>query len=241
MPKRTNPFQELTALIMAVFFEPEYSVTESVEVITPSTGVIRELDVLIVHNKDHEKNLFVECRGNEETNKKPRKQNVQWIDTLDGKARRLGFNRVIAVSSTGFSKSAELEGKERGIETLHLKDALETDWRKWKLGIEKLGVVVNILPIVTGIGYFVPVNFPGKVPEINNLDDLYLLDILEKKKQKVLDMALEIEKKPEVINRIFELNESNKNNKYKYIIPFDPNRITQQIFCKFESEISTVL
>ena len=37
-------------------------------------------------------------------------------------------------------------------------------------------------------------------------------------------MALEIEKKTEVINRIFELNESNKKNKYKYIIPFDPNR-----------------
>lgn len=137
MPRRTNPFQQLTAAIMTVFHEPEYSVEESVLVRSPHTGVIREIDIRVTRRAKPDEIVMIECRAH----KKP--QDVQWIDALDGKWRSLGLSKVMAVSASGFTKSALLEGKQRGIELLHLKKAEEIDWRKWMFAITTLGIVVE--------------------------------------------------------------------------------------------------
>ena len=79
---------------MAVFYEPEFEVVESVIKVNQRTGAIRELDILITNRQDTNLKILVECRDHK------RKQDVQWIDQLDGKARSLGFEKVIAISST---------------------------------------------------------------------------------------------------------------------------------------------
>ena len=127
MPRRTNPFQRLSTSIMAVFYEPEFKVVESVLAHSKKTGAIRELDILITHRQAVEEKILVECRDHK------RKQNVQWIDELAGKAQSLNFRKVVAVSSSGFTKPAIAEAAARGIKTLHLREAEELDWRKWTL------------------------------------------------------------------------------------------------------------
>ncbi len=127
MPRRTNPFQELTASIMATFYEPEYEVVESVLMKNKRTGVIREIDIRIINRQNSQKRILVECRDHK------RKQNVQWIDELDGKARSLSFTKVIAVSSSGFSKPALDEASDRGIEALHLKTASHSGYHLQKM------------------------------------------------------------------------------------------------------------
>ena len=99
MPRRTNPFQKLSAEIMAIFYEPDFSVEESVLVSNPRTGVkIREIDIRVTSRADPNNRMIIECRAHK------RVQDVQWIDALDGKARSLGFPKTIAVSASGFTK-----------------------------------------------------------------------------------------------------------------------------------------
>jgi hypothetical protein len=145
MPRRTNPFQQLTASIMAAFHEPDYEVTESIELVCHDTGSIRELDIFIRHKQNPDRNILVECRDY------ARKQNVQWLDELQGKAQRLGFNFIIAVSSSGFTKPAIREADVRGINALHLKEAEEKDWKQSLFPLNEWGLEVNLPKVKTVI------------------------------------------------------------------------------------------
>ncbi|CAG0971099.1 hypothetical protein ANAEL_01185 [Anaerolineales bacterium] len=169
MPKRTNPFQELTAAIMASFHESEYSVEESVLEQNPRTGVVREIDIRVIRCDDPKDRTLIECRAHK------RPQDVQWIDALEGKSRSLGFSKTIAVSSSGFTKSAVIEARDRGIEVLHLRQAEEVDWRKWMFAIDKLGINIEG-PIFTGVSLGIDAEWPGIIPGPTNLSEIVLVD-----------------------------------------------------------------
>lgn len=169
MPRRTNPFQKLTAAIMAVFHEPEYSVEESVLERNPRTGVIREIDIRVIRRVDPNDRIMIECRAHK------RRQDVQWMDALEGKSQRLGFPRTIAVSASGFTKSAIVEARDRGIEVLHLRQAEEVDWRRWMFAIDKLGVSIEG-PKFTGVSLGVDAEWPGTIPEPADLSEIVLVD-----------------------------------------------------------------
>lgn len=169
MPQRTNPFQKLTAAIMAVFHEPEYSVQESVLERNPRTGVIREIDIRVTSRTNLNDRIMIECRAHE------RRQDVQWIDALHGKSRSLAFPRTIAVSASGFTKSAVIEARDRGIEVLQLRRAEEVDWRKWMFTIDKLGIHIES-PIFTGVSLGVDAEWPGTIPEPADLSQIVLVD-----------------------------------------------------------------
>ncbi len=176
MPRRTNPFQKLSASIMAVFYEPEYEVVESVLEKSQKTGVIRELDIKITNRENPQNRILVECRSHKRT------QDVQWIDQLDGKARSLGYSKIIAISSSGFTKTALSEALDRGIEALHLKEAEEVNWQKWRFGLKTFGVQIKFDPVVRKISLGVPQEYIEKVPSPFDLskeplNKLLMLDI----------------------------------------------------------------
>lgn len=216
MPRRTNPFQKLTNSIMAVFHEPEFEVIESPLVYNQRTGAVRELDILIMHRKDKTRKILVECRDHR------RKQDVRWIDELQGKAQRLNFQKVIAVSSSGFYRTALAEASERGIHTLHLREAEEVDWQKWRFGLDKFGVVVNFDLLVTGVQFVVPPGFAGAYPNSLKQDKVVIIDTKKKSKIRLVDWIAGFRKDPKVRAEFAKRDENDAINHYTYTIPCDP-------------------
>lgn len=216
MPRRTNPFQKLSASIMAVFYEPEYGVIESILMRNEKTGTIRELDIKITHRQNPQNKILVECRDHK------RKQDVIWLDLLEGKARRLGFPKVIAISSSGFTKPAVAEAVDRGIDALHLKEAEERDWRKWLFGLNIFGVQIKFDPVVRRVSFGVPPQYIKKVPRPIDLSRVILLD-LNKKSKCTLPAYIEgLQKDPKIANLLSPMNENDAINHYDYKMPCDP-------------------
>ena len=180
MPQRTNPFQKLCASIMLVFYEPEYQIEESILEKNPRTGVVREIDIRIKNNINPNSNVIIECRNHK------RKQDVQWIDEVDGKARSLGYSNVIVISASGFSKGAIDEARDRGIEALHLKKAEEVDWCKWRMAIPELGIRIEG-PVLRSIDFGIDAEWQGNDPEIIDISQVVLVDKRDNTKRSLLD------------------------------------------------------
>lgn len=123
MPKRTNDFQSLIAHIYEQLRPTGAQVTESAMVKDEDTGELREIDVLIdCAVGGHPMKIAIECRD------RSRKESVSWIEELIGKQRALHINKMIAVSSKGFTGTAERKAKRNGIEAHSLIDAEKIDW-----------------------------------------------------------------------------------------------------------------
>ena len=60
MPRRTNPFQKLSTLIMATFYGPKYEVVESILLKNKKTGAVRELDIQITQLDNNQNKILVE-------------------------------------------------------------------------------------------------------------------------------------------------------------------------------------
>lgn len=128
MPKRSNDFQKLIKLIYEKIVPEGGTVTESGMVYDSDAEILREVDLLIEYKyAGHEFNFIVECRDHS------RSETVEWIDGLVGKTRSLKVNKVIAVSSKGFSSSAITKAQANGIETLTLEEANDTDWGEFPI------------------------------------------------------------------------------------------------------------
>ncbi len=205
MPRRTNPFQNLSAAIMVVFYEPDYLVEESVLERNPRTGVIREIDIRITNRKNPKDRILIECRAH------GRRQDVQWIDALDGKARSLGFLKIVAVSSSGFTKAAITEAHDRGIDVLHLKQAEEVDWRKWMMAITELGVITEQI-VLRSVSFGIDANWPGDDPDLTDLSDVVLIDTRDSTRIPLLSWIGELLNDPEQVAQIRALARNGKLN-----------------------------
>jgi len=123
MSKRTNDFQTLIKTIYDQIVPDGGKVTESGMVQDKEAGILREVDILVEYKyAGHEFSFVVECRD------RSRAESVEWIDGLIGKTKSLNVNKIIAVSSKGFTASARKKAKENGIETLTLEEANDTHW-----------------------------------------------------------------------------------------------------------------
>jgi len=180
------------------------------------TGAVRELDILVRHRENTNQRLLVECRDHK------RKQNVQWIDELEGKASRLRFNHVIAVSSSGFTKPAVAEGRERGIVTLHVREAEELDWADWKFGLEQLGFSVHFDPVVRDIKLVVRAGFPKECPQDMTRESVAIVDTRRKTKVKLADWISGFQRDPKTAGKFPKPPESNAIRHYTCSIPCDP-------------------
>ena len=122
MPKRTNPFQTLIAFIERELAGSGVKVTESA-MLSEGGSNEREVDILIeAEINGHPVCIALECRDHK------RPQDVTWIDCLIGKYIDLRVDRVVAVSSSGFSAGALEKANRHRIRTLTLEQALEHNW-----------------------------------------------------------------------------------------------------------------
>jgi hypothetical protein len=125
VPARSNPFQRLIFRIheqLAAMALP-CTVQQSAMTAEPSSGSERETDVCIVTGVP---NLglkwAIECRDHS------RPQSISWIDELLGKYVDLDYDKVVAVSSSGFTRAALAKAKKHDIECRTFEEAVGTDW-----------------------------------------------------------------------------------------------------------------
>jgi hypothetical protein len=104
-------------------------------------GELREVDILVESKiAGHDFKIMIECRD------RSRKESVEWIDGLIGKSKSLGVNKIVAVSSKGFAKTAIEKARTNDIDTLTPRQAQDTDWANYSI---KPGVVVFSGEILT--------------------------------------------------------------------------------------------
>lgn len=100
-------------------------------------GTEREVDVLLTFSQSGlPVRIAIECRNWRI------KHDVAWIDLLIGKYRDLGIDKVVAVSSTGFTPAAIAKAKDVGIVTLTLRFSFKGPKTKSRSRVrtKKLGI-----------------------------------------------------------------------------------------------------
>jgi hypothetical protein len=128
MPKRTNEFQKLIALIYQKITPLGGKVTESGMVYDKDAKILREVDILIEHQyAGHDIKIMVECRD------RTRKDTVEWIDGLIGKSKSLDVNKIVAVSRKGFAKPTLEKARANGVDVLTLEEARDADWQNYPI------------------------------------------------------------------------------------------------------------
>lgn len=112
MPKRSNEFQRLVAML-TMLKSGGATVHESVEVMEIASQERREVDVVAFGKvAGHQSAVFIECRDWK------RPQDVQWVEQARTKFDDLGANVKILVSSSGFTKTALAKATRYGIKTI---------------------------------------------------------------------------------------------------------------------------
>jgi hypothetical protein len=167
MPKRSNEFQSLIALIESLLAQDGVRVTESKEIVSIH-GVSTEIDVAIeCEVAGHNVVIGIECRD------RSRKDDVTWIDGIIGKYNDLPVHKVIAVSSKGFSQAAIRTANNNNIETLTIEEANDLRWRELAKDPAQ-PILAHVAPVVS----FVTVAVPGGSQRPDNIfsERLYRAD-----------------------------------------------------------------
>lgn len=123
--------KELEALIQQIetFFLPDnFDIKGNEKVYNDEGDQIAEFDIEI-HGKLGSTDIswLIECRDRPSQGAAP----GSWIEQLVGRKNRFGFNKVTAVSTTGFSESASEYAEEKGIELRTLKEITPEDISSW--------------------------------------------------------------------------------------------------------------
>ncbi len=122
MPKRSNDFQRLIVAIERQLAPLGAVVTESKLIKEKSSDTEREIDIAIESALgQHSVLIAIECRD------RKRPADLEWIDGLIGKYRDLPVEKVVAVSRSGFTKSAVKKAKEVNISTVTLEVAIDAE------------------------------------------------------------------------------------------------------------------
>ena len=120
MPKRSNDFQRLITAIERQLAPLGAVVTESKLIKERDSATEREIDIGIESTLgQHAVLIAIECRDHK------RPADILWIDQLIGKYRDLPVEKIVAVSRSGFTKSATRKAKEVNISTATLEEAID--------------------------------------------------------------------------------------------------------------------
>ncbi|MBW8244017.1 restriction endonuclease [Muricauda oceani] len=137
------------------------------------TNQMREVDVLI-ETKIGTSNISIvlECRD------RKMKQDLTWIEQLNSKLKDINADKIIAVSSSGFSKSALEKAKRYGIETRSFdeidKNIIESWWQVTHIDfISKQFRIVYFYPYLEDKDFFKKYRIPI------NSEEKYILDTSE--------------------------------------------------------------
>ena len=126
MPKRTNDFQSLVALIERSLAPQGAVVTESALVGTGAKGDLREIDVLIESTVGpYKMKIAVESKD------EGRKMDIVKFESIVGKylgQSGIKVNQVVVVSRKGFFKPVHARAARENIALLTLSKAMKADW-----------------------------------------------------------------------------------------------------------------
>jgi hypothetical protein len=131
VPKRTNTFQEVVAIIHA-HMAGDAAVEESSYLPHIDTGQQREVDVVI-----RSKIAGYEVIVSVEATRSGRKADVEWMERMLKKHEKLPTSQLVLVSEAGFTPNAEMQAKAGHAVTLKPADLAAAD---------PAFVVVNALP-----------------------------------------------------------------------------------------------
>jgi len=137
MPRRSNAFQRVTALLHAQL-SVGATVTESEMIPDARTGELREVDITVRSEVSGYPVLVgIECADYR------RRATVQWVETMLGKHADLPTDKLVLVASGGFSKQALRKAEACGAICLSLKDAENVEWTAivGKLPVAHLDIV----------------------------------------------------------------------------------------------------
>ena len=146
MPKRSNQFQRLIVSIHHALAEERAVVEESRELLDRVTGTLREVDIVIESAVgDYPVFISVECCD------RSRPATVEWVEQQHGKHANLPTNKLILVSRSGFTRSAEDKARLYNIETLAIADAAAAEWttvvdRVHRVVVDATSVVLMLFP-----------------------------------------------------------------------------------------------
>jgi hypothetical protein len=179
MPKRSNEFQRLVAMLTMLKSDGA-TVHESVEVMEIASQERREVDVVAFGKvAGHQSAVFIECRDWK------RPQDIQWVEQARTKFDDLAANVKILVSSSGFTKTALTKAARYGIKTITtgevtpefvgkvVNSADSAEYWHWVTFVQKAIVVI------TRDGVTQQQELPGNVPvlyadgsEVSMFEDL---------------------------------------------------------------------
>lgn len=128
MPRKGKDFELLIKMLEEVML-PQGALIKSPDYIVDKiTGQKREVDISIKMDLGSTPILIIiECRDRNDT------EGTTWIEQLRTKTNDLNANKVIAVSSYGFSAPAIEKGRHYGIETRTYKELSHDDIKSWFL------------------------------------------------------------------------------------------------------------
>jgi hypothetical protein len=162
MPKRTNHFQELFALVQHATGETGDKLTRSAMVKTVGSEDEREIDILV-----ETKTGLYRIKMAVEIKDEGRPLDVETFDTYVGKyfgKQPVAVDKLVLVSRSGFTASVRRKASNTGVELLTLQQARDRDWASFRQHLlfssDTVGLKLQFSPMVRDIG-FVPAICPS--------------------------------------------------------------------------------
>jgi Restriction endonuclease len=187
MPKRSNSFQQLI-----------YSIQHNIS----NDSVVNESEFLIDRqtNGEVEVDIVIETVVNDisliisiEVRDRKRPATVEWIRECIGKHATLPTNKLVLVSSSGFTKAASKKAEENSIEALTIDEAQNYTWSKaagdlsdsnMKLAVFNLSWIAYSVSYATSIEEEIEVSIDQE-----SLNECIFSNALNGEKARLFDLA----------------------------------------------------
>ncbi|GAA3511480.1 hypothetical protein GCM10022234_02530 [Aeromicrobium panaciterrae] len=149
MPRAGRELEELVAALEAATSELPVRVTSPDSIVGRRSGASREVDVTLRGMVGSLDLLVIfECRDRNTT------QDVTWIEQLASKGKDVGANKIVAVSSSGYSAAAKRLAESESIELRTMTTVTDGDTASW-VQLSHIDVIQTSIAVIdTEIDYF---------------------------------------------------------------------------------------
>jgi hypothetical protein len=232
MPRKGKDIEKIVEMLHKMMLGPEYEIKSPDYFIDQTSGQKREVDISIRFKVDYIPFVvIVECRDHK------KKENVTWIEQLVTKRSSINVNRVIAVSTSGFTKPAKESAEKAGIVTQVLSKITPDDINSWLYG--------NSISTCRGFSRLLNIKFDvlGSVTpyKVHETDKVFLF---ENEKYSIIDIfRIEVlDKQPDLFNDVDidgskTIKTINLPIPYKYCIQSETLEIYNIVGFVFEVEL----
>jgi hypothetical protein len=123
MPKRTNAFQQLVFMLRETLARKGVSVAQSAELPDSDTGELREVDIVLTSDVGGTR-VIVSIEVTDRT----RMADTPWVESMLQKHSTLPTSKLVLVSRSGFTGTAEEKARRHKADTLTVAEANRVDW-----------------------------------------------------------------------------------------------------------------